>query len=1006
MPFSTYADVNPQRPIKRGEVAPFVEMAAVPEGGGPLRYLKERGFDGGGSRFAVGDTLFARITPCTENGKVAKVTTLDGHDVGFGSTEFIVVAAREGVGDPDFVYQVAVSKRVRDAAVGRMLGTSGRQRVPNWFFEDELTLPYFTLAEQRGVAAVLDAALEWAVDNTMDVVNLSLGSSFPSLAMGDAVFATFSAGVVVVASAGNSATSVGYPAGFPYAMAVAAMDEFDFVPFFSSHGPEVDVAGPGVFVLSTFGGGGTAFLNGTSMASPHAAGVATLIRAASPGISADDVREILRNTADDIAAPGYDYFAGWGVVDAEAAVNAVGTADLALSTVPGLLTLAAEPGGSPVTETIEIRNVGAPGTIDWTASEVETWLSLSPTSGTATNVTPGSIDVTADPTGLAPGIYTSFVTVAGNAANSPVQTRVRFAVAPRIVLDATVATAGEIPAGKRTRFVFSGTAGQEIDVAVLTDFGHINPLFEPALRVILPDGETVLAYSDQGFLAGLLFQPLLYRLQLPEDGDYFIEVGAFGDFEFLGSGFILKARPTGPILSLSPLFSALLRTEENGPSDQTDVTVFNLTGVGTIDFDVTTFDPWLSADPTSGTASTSGPLVASASRRAPTARSGAQSSTSWDTLEKEREFRSPQEKQWFEGLELARQWGGSSETVAGPDVAVVTLIGDPTGLSVGSNFGGAEFASDGWLPPFFLSVNFHIYTPGMEIISDGHFSPWGLTTDRPDRAIGATADDGGSLLPIDLAGVLGPAVATGMTPFPADVTTGQDDNWYVGSRSFDFAIVKVMPDGSSETFVTLPGTPFWVATGPDGEFYPTLCNTGEMLRISPDGSVIDPFGPPDLLCPAGVDYNSVDGNIYLVELFGSVRVLDLNGTDLGVVAPNVFAAAALTVGPSGKVYITTASGEVWTYDPSAGIGADAEFLGVAPSPGNLFGVTVLDQWLVFTGINFGEFYRFPVVEGPTPGDIVVRLDADDIVNLGGLAKSIPGEDFRIPLNLELTADAT
>ncbi|MEE8477033.1 MAG: hypothetical protein V3S19_01605, partial [Gemmatimonadales bacterium] len=686
--------------------------------------------------------------------------------------------------------------------------------------------------------------------------------------------------------------------------------------------------------------------------------------------------------------------------------NAVGTAAFALATVPGLLTLTAEPGGSPVTETVEIRNVGAPGTINWTASAVgELGLGLSATSGTATDVAPGSIDVTADPTGRAPGIYTDFVTVAGNAANSPVQVRVRFAIAPRIVLDATVATAGEIPVGKRTRFVFSGTAGQEIDVVVLIDFGHVDPLFQPTLRVIMPDGETVLAFSNSGY--GI--QPLLPRLVLPDDGDYFIEVGARGDRDFVGTGFILKARPTGPILHLSPPFSVLLRAEEGGPPDQTDVTVFNLTGVGTFDFDVTTFAPWLSADPTSGTASTSGALVASSGRSTTRLGDDATPETPWgDTLEKEREFRSPQEKQWFEGLELARQWGGSSETMAGPDDVTVTLTADPAGLSVGSNFGGVEFASsDGWLPPFFLSVNFHIYTPGMEIISDGHFLPWGVTTDRPDRAIGATADDGGKLLPIDLAGGLGPAVATGMTPFPAGVTTGQDDNWYVGSRSDDFAIVKVMPDGSSETFVTLPATPFWIATGPDGEFYPTLCNSGEMFRISPDGSVIDPFGPPDLFCPAGVAYNAVDGNIYMVEFFGSVRVLDLNGTELGVVASNVFGAATLTVGPSGKVYITTAgTGEVWTYDPSDGIGADAEFLGVAPSPSSLFGVTVLDQWLVFTGTGFGEFYRFPIVEAPTPGDIVVRLDTDDIVNLGGSAKSIPGEDFRIPLNMEISADAT
>ena len=171
------------------------------------------------------------------------------------------------------------------------------------------------------------------------------------------------------------------------------------------------------------------------MSAPHAAGVATLIRAAAPSLSADDVREILRNTAGDIADAGYDYFTGYGVVNAEAAVTAVGTSAFALSTVPGLLTLTAEPGGSPVMESVEIRNVGASGTINWTASAAATWLSVDPGSGTATDVTPSTLDVTADPTGLAPGIYTGFVTTEGNAANSPVETRVRFAVAPRIVLD-------------------------------------------------------------------------------------------------------------------------------------------------------------------------------------------------------------------------------------------------------------------------------------------------------------------------------------------------------------------------------------------------------------------------------------------------------------------------------------------------------------------------------------------------------------------------------------------
>jgi type I restriction enzyme S subunit len=168
VPFTHYAEVNPKRHLRRGEEYPFVEMAALPEGGGELRYLGRRIFDGQGSRFAVGDTLFARITPCTENGKASIVRKLDGFDVGFGSTEFIVLAARDGA-CPEFVYQVAVSPEVRRRAVSRMLGTSGRQRVPTSFFEEELRLPAFAASEQHGIGAVL-RAIDEAIEQTEAVI--------------------------------------------------------------------------------------------------------------------------------------------------------------------------------------------------------------------------------------------------------------------------------------------------------------------------------------------------------------------------------------------------------------------------------------------------------------------------------------------------------------------------------------------------------------------------------------------------------------------------------------------------------------------------------------------------------------------------------------------------------------------------------------------------------------------------------------------------------------------
>ena len=448
----------------------------------------------------------------------------------------------------------------------------------------------------------INAALDWAVTNGLDVVNLSLGSAFPSISAADALFAAFSAGVVVVAAAGNSGSAVGFPAGFPHAIAVAATDINDEVAWFSDRGPEVEVAGPGVDVLSAWGGGETAVLNGTSMATPHAAGVATLIRAARPGLSVDDVRQILHNTADDILEPGYDYFTGYGVVDAAAAVTSVAGGDPALSLVSGDVLLAVEPGGAPVSELVEIRNVGGVGTINWDASADASWITLDPISGVATDAAPGQLRIDADPTGLTPGLYTGFVTVTGNAANSPAQIRLRFAVMDAIPLDATVATAGEIQGGDRRRYRFTGTAGQDVDIAVLTDTDHPQPLSDPIVRLYRADGTTVLDLNDDGWFAGLGSQSLIYAFRLPEDGDYIVEVGAFGDAS--GGGFIVKARETGPILATSPDF-LVVQAEEGGAPGEAVVSVYNLTGVGTIDFTVTTSEPWLSAVPVSGTASAS-----------------------------------------------------------------------------------------------------------------------------------------------------------------------------------------------------------------------------------------------------------------------------------------------------------------------------------------------------------------------------------------------------------------
>src|SRR5713101_1387672 len=87
-------EVNPRRPLAQGTTARHVEMAALPIEGSTIKTTTMREFTGGGARFQNGDTLFARITPCAENGKTGLVEHLPEETVGFGSTEFIVLGPK------------------------------------------------------------------------------------------------------------------------------------------------------------------------------------------------------------------------------------------------------------------------------------------------------------------------------------------------------------------------------------------------------------------------------------------------------------------------------------------------------------------------------------------------------------------------------------------------------------------------------------------------------------------------------------------------------------------------------------------------------------------------------------------------------------------------------------------------------------------------------------------------------------------------------------------------
>jgi subtilisin family serine protease len=123
------------------------------------------------------------------------------------------------------------------------------------------------------------AGINWATDAGVDVINMSLGGPNTSAALQRAVQKALAAGVVIVCAAGNSGpgpNTVGYPAGYPGVIAVAASDKNDQVASFSSRGSAVAFIAPGVKITSTVPGGGVKDLSGTSMASPHVAGLAAL----------------------------------------------------------------------------------------------------------------------------------------------------------------------------------------------------------------------------------------------------------------------------------------------------------------------------------------------------------------------------------------------------------------------------------------------------------------------------------------------------------------------------------------------------------------------------------------------------------------------------------------------------------------------------------------------------------------------------------------------------------
>lgn len=168
--FSDAVIINPKEKLKKGSILKKISMQDIQENVRNIKNYNEESFSGG-SKFRNKDTLFARITPCLENGKIAQVNMLLDEEVAFGSTEFIVFRAKKEITIPDYVYFLSKWDYVREKAIKSMTGTSGRQRVQNDIF-NEITIDIPNLNIQKRISVLLNSFDEKIEVNNKIIANL------------------------------------------------------------------------------------------------------------------------------------------------------------------------------------------------------------------------------------------------------------------------------------------------------------------------------------------------------------------------------------------------------------------------------------------------------------------------------------------------------------------------------------------------------------------------------------------------------------------------------------------------------------------------------------------------------------------------------------------------------------------------------------------------------------------------------------------------------------------
>ena len=386
-----------------------------------------------------------------------------------------------------------------------------------------------------------------------DVINMSLGGPGSTASVQSAINSAFAAGVTLFAASGNNNSGTAFfPASYNNVISVSAVDINSLKAPYSNFNATVDVCAPGGDtsvdlnndtyadgVLSTLVNEGTgapifAFYQGTSMACPHAAGVAALMKSQNTGLTPTQVETMLKNTSVDLGVAGQDPIYGRGLIDAYQALIAAGA-----GTVPGAPALSVSPTGlgfgSVETQlTFQIVNLGG-GLLDvGVVSDDAPWLTLVEIASTGGTTDVGSVRCTVDRTGLAGGSYSGTVTVNANNGTVPSQ--------------AVVVTMSVIPAPVLVNvdlFLLAVNADtfETVQQIVLNPTTGLNYRF-----VDLPAGDYVFVCgSDEDLTDGVCGPNDIYCGIYPTVNQP--EVIRFGGGEFSGFNFVVGPSSTGPASS-------------------------------------------------------------------------------------------------------------------------------------------------------------------------------------------------------------------------------------------------------------------------------------------------------------------------------------------------------------------------------------------------------------------------------------------------------------------------